>query len=273
MTFIRRLFFTVTIALASITIVTLPARADLATKFKAFQKGSSKSIDHSAWDKLLKTHIRKGKDDLNEINYKAFKKSGHKTLKSYLQRLQAVNVISLDRAEQFAFWVNLYNAKTVDVILDRYPVSSIKKIWSGIFSPGPWKLKNMKVNGETLTLDDVEHVILRGLWGDPRIHYAVNCAAIGCPNLSIDAFTAANTQRLLEGGAKAYVNSARGVKISGGRVQASKIYKWFKKDFGGNEQGILKHLRLYAAPRLAAKLKTARSINSYDYDWSLNDLR
>ncbi len=273
MIYTRRLFLALAIALAGMNMTSLPAFADVAGKFKAYQKGSTKSIDHSAWDKLLKTYIRKGKDDLNELDYKALKKSGHKQLKAYLKRLQAVNVFSLNRAEQFAFWVNLYNAKTVDVILARYPVSSIKSIWSGIFSPGPWKLKNMVVNGQALTLDDVEHVILRGLWGDPRIHYAVNCAAIGCPNLAIDAFTAANTQRLLQGGAKAYVNSVRGVEISNGRVKASKIYKWFIVDFGGNEQGILKHLRRYAAPKLAAKLKKARKISSYEYDWALNDRR
>ncbi|MCP4933772.1 MAG: DUF547 domain-containing protein [bacterium] len=271
MMYTRRLFLGMTVALAS--MATMPAQANPVQIFKTFQKGSSKSVNHAVWDKLLKTYVHKSKSGLNEVNYRAFKKSGHKALKSYLQELQSTNVKSLDRDEQFAFWVNLYNAKTIDVILSKYPVFSIKNIKSGIFSPGPWKLKNMKVNGEALTLDDVEHKILRGLWRDPRIHYAVNCASIGCPNLAIDAFTAANSQKLLDEGARAYINSPRGVKVSGGRVQTSKIYKWFKKDFGGNEQGILKHLRLYAAPELAAKLKSARSIYSYDYNWSLNDLR
>ena len=273
MIYTRRLFLALVLALAGMNMASLPAFADVAEKFKASQKDSTKSIDHSAWDKLLKTYLRKGKDDLNEVDYKAFRKSGYETLKSYLQMLQAVDVPSLNRAEQFAFWVNLYNAKTVEVILGRYPVSSIKNIWSGILSPGPWKLKNMVVNGQALTLDDVEHVILRGLWGDPRIHYAVNCAAIGCPNLAMDAFTSANTQKLLEEGARAYVNSPRGVTLSGGRIKASKIYKWFIVDFGGNERGVLKHLRRYAAPGLAAKLKPARSIYSFYYDWSLNDRR
>ena len=275
MTFAPRLFRAITIAftasLAGVMLASLPAHADIVGTFKTFQKGSTKTIDHSAWDKLLKTYVHKNTAGLNEVDYKAFKKSGHATLKSYLRLLQSTNVKTLDRGEQFAFWVNLYNAKTIEVILSKYPVSSIKKIKSGIFSPGPWKLKNMKVNGETLTLDDVEHKILRGLWGDPRIHYAVNCASIGCPNLAREAFTSANHQNLLDAGARAYVNSPRGVEVSGGRVKASKIYKWFKKDFGGNERGILKHLRLYAAPKLATKLKSARSIYSYDYNWSLND--
>ncbi len=273
MIFTRRLCLTIAIALAGTNIALMPAKAGPAQTFKTFQKSSSKSVNHATWDKLLKTYVHKTKSGLNEVDYKAFKKSGHRALKTYLRQLQSTNVKSLNRKEQFAFWVNLYNAKTIEIILSKYPVSSIRKIKSGIFSPGPWKLKNMKVNGEALTLDDVEHKILRGLWRDPRIHYAVNCASIGCPNLARDAFTAANSQKLLNAGARAYINSPRGVKVSRGRVQASKIYKWFKKDFGGNERGILKHLRLYAAPKLAAKLKTARSISSYNYDWSLNDQR
>ncbi len=207
------------------------------------------------------------------VDYRGFRKGGHKALKTYLRQLQATNVKALDRQEQFAFWVHLYNAKTIDVVLDKYPVSSIKKIKSGLFSPGPWKLKNMKVNGIALTLDDVEHKILRGLWHDPRIHYAVNCASIGCPNLARQAYTADNARKLLNIGARNYINSPRGARVHGGRVTASKIYKWFREDFGGNERGILKHLRKYAAPELKAGLKTANSISSYEYNWSLNDQR
>lgn len=253
--------------------MTAPVFADPAATFKTYQRGSGLKVDHSVWDKLLKTYVRKNKNGLNEVNYRAFKRSGHGKLKSYLHMLQRTNVKALDRKEQFAFWVNLYNAKTIDIILSKYPVSSIRKIKSGFFSPGPWKLKNMKVNGVALTLDDVEHKILRGLWRDPRIHYAVNCASIGCPNLARTAYTARNAQKLLNAGAHAYVNSPRGVAISGGRAIASKIYKWFKEDFGGNERGVLRHIRKYAAPGLAAKLKSVHSISSYQYNWSLNERR
>jgi len=269
----RRIFLAMTVGFFALSVGGLPANADVAGTFKAHKKGSAKNVNHGAWDKLLKSYVRKTSSGLNIVNYRRFKKSGHGTLKTYLRMLQATNVKALDRGEQFAFWVNLYNAKTIDAVLDKYPVTSIKKIKSGIFSPGPWKLKNMKVNGVALTLDDVEHKILRGLWRDPRIHYAVNCASIGCPNLARDAFTGKNTEKLLTAGARNYINSPRGVRVSGGRVTASKIYKWFDEDFGGNERGVLKHLRRYAAPKLAAKLKSAGSISSYDYDWSLNDKR
>ena len=271
MTLSRRLFFALSITVLSLSAGSLPVVADVAGSFKSHQKGSSKAVDHGAWDRLLKSYVHKGSGGLNVVDYRGFKKSGHTTLKAYLRLLQSTNVSKLDRDEQFAFWVNLYNAKTIDIILSKYPVSSIKKIKSGLFSPGPWKLKNMKVNGVVLTLDDVEHKILRGLWRDPRIHYAVNCASVGCPNLARVAFTGTNRQKLLDAGARNYINSPRGVTVARGRVTASKIYKWFKADFGGNERGVLKHLRRYAAPKLAASLKSVRSISSYDYDWSLND--
>ncbi len=269
---LSRFFPAVTVFLLSVLLF-LPARADPAQVFKAHTKGSSLTVDHSTYDRLLKRYVHATKSGLNVVDYGEFKKTGHAELKQYLTRLQAVDVKGLDRDEQFAFWVNLYNAKTLDVILQRYPVSSIKDIWSGLFSPGPWKLKNMKVAGVDLTLDDVEHVILRGLWGDPRIHYAVNCAAIGCPNLFREAFTSKNLARLLETGARNYVNSPRGARFSKDRLTVSKIYKWFIVDFGNSEQGVLKHLRRYAAPELAERLKKVRSISSYEYDWALNDRR
>lgn len=250
-----------------------PTKAELAATFGTYQKGSTQHVDHSIWDKLLKRFVHKSADGLNRVDYRSFQKNGHKSLKKYVRLLQTIRVERLSRREQFAFWVNLYNAKTIELILDHYPLSSIRKIKSGLFSPGPWGLKNMKVAGVALTLDDVEHKILRGLWRDPRIHYAVNCASIGCPNLAREAYTGRNMNKLLEAGARNYINSPRGVKHSQGRITASKIYKWFREDFGGNEKGVLKHLRRYAAPKLAARLKAVQSISPYQYNWSLNDRR
>jgi hypothetical protein len=260
-----------TVFALALSSATSPVYADIAGIFKAYQKGSLKTVDHHIWDKLLKSYVHEYAGGLNRVDYRRFKKTGHWALKNYLRMLQDTNVKALDRNEQFAFWVNLYNAKTLDVVLDRYPVSSIKIIKSGLFSPGPWKLINMKVNGQALTLDNVEHQILRGLWRDPRIHYAVNCASVGCPNLAKEAYTGNNMQKLLDAGARAYINSRRGVNIKSGRMTVSKIYKWFKEDFGGNERGILRHLGFYATPQLAARLKKIGSISSYEYDWSLND--
>jgi hypothetical protein len=184
-------------------------------------------------------------------------------------------VTKLSRAEQLPYWINLYNALTIKTVLEKYPVASIRdiNISPGLFSSGPWGAKLVKVEGEEVTLDDIEHRILRPIWKDPRIHYAVNCASIGCPNLLATAFTAGNTDQLLTDGAKAYANNKRGVRIEGGKITASKIYDWFQSDFGGSEAGVLQHLAKYAEPGLADRLKSARGISSYEYDWSLNDAK
>lgn len=245
---------------------------------RAAPSGQSASVDHSSWDRLLKSYVKPGGDGLNRVDYRAFKRSGHRALKDYVTKLQAVDPARLDRREQFAYFANLYNAKTIDIVLDKYPVNSIKDISLGgglfaTFTGGPWKAKVMRVNGMELSLDDIEHEILRPVFKDPRVHYAVNCASIGCPNLATDAFTGANLDGLLDAGARAYINHPRGVTVSGGSVRVSSIYSWFKSDFGGSDSSVLKHLRKYASPQLAKALAKRNSIDGHDYDWRLNDQR
>ena len=125
----------------------------------------------------------------------------------------------LNQSEQFAYWVNLYNAKTVDLVVAHYPVRSIRDIGiSGLLATGPWGKKVVRVEGVDLSLDDVEHKILRPLWRDPRIHYAVNCASAGrCPNLARSAYTGASLEAMLKVAARDYVNSPRGASIQNRR--------------------------------------------------------
>ncbi|MEL6545704.1 MAG: DUF547 domain-containing protein, partial [Myxococcota bacterium] len=195
-------------------------------------------------------------------------------LDSYVARLQGTAPLTLNRDEQRAYWINLYNAETIRVILDHYPVESIKDInleGSGLFG-GPWNAPRLKVNGEALSLNNIEHGILRPLWADPRIHYAVNCASLGCPNLAAEAYTAANSETLLEAQARDFVAHPRGVAIDeDGDVRLSNIYLWYRKDFGMSDREVLDHVATYASPERAAQLKAADSIDSYDYDWRLNN--
>jgi hypothetical protein len=237
---------------------------------------STAPINHSAWDKLLKTYVIVGADGLNRVDYARFKRLGQAPLKSYLAELQAVDPGQLDRPDQFAFLVNLYNAKTIALVLERHPVSTIRDIALGggvvaAFTGGPWKAKVLRVKGVDLSLDDIEHAILRPLFKDPRIHYAVNCASIGCPNLSQDAYTGATLEAQLDRAARVFINSPRAFRFERDSLIASSIYSWFKADFGGSDAGVLKHARQFAAPPLAAKLGRTESINAHDYDWRLND--
>lgn len=271
------------IAVASIAAMTLPAVAAATDKFSKHAAGATTVINHSAWDKLLKIYVVAGRDGLNRVRYRAFKAKGHGALKGYIKMLERVRPTTLARPEQFAYWANLYNAKTIDVVLDAYPVKSIREIsiGGGLFNllkksvgkGGPWKAEIIQVEGQKLSLDDIEHGIMRPVFKDPRVHYAVNCASVGCPNLQTTAFTGAKLEKMLDAGAKAYINSPRGFQIKGSRVTGSSIYNWFVTDFGGNARGALKHAAKYAKPDLAKKLAKAISIADYEYDWSLNDAK
>jgi hypothetical protein len=250
----------------------------LETAFTPNPVASAETVDHAAWDKLLKAYVIAGKDGLNRVAYQRFKSEGHASLKAYLAMLQSVDVKQLGRAEQYAFWANLYNAKTIDIVLDKYPVASIKDIRLGgglfaVVTGGPWKKKVVTVNAIKLSLDDIEHKILRALFKDARVHYAVNCASVGCPNLRRDAFRGSTLEVQLDAGARDYINSARGFAMKGGGITASKIYTWFKADFGGSAKGAIAHALKYAKPKLSAALKAAGDIDDYAYDWQLNDAK
>lgn len=269
----RRRFLAASLAVSALG----PARghaapsADLWARWTAHDPQSTATVDHSAWDQILGASVRLGADGVARVDYAALV-AERAALDRYLADLQAVSVDALARPEQMAYWINLYNALTVRVIVDHYPVASIRDIdiSPGLFARGPWGGRLVRVEGEEISLDDIEHRILRPIWKDPRIHYAVNCASIGCPNLAGQAFTAARLEAMLTEGARAYVNDPRGVSIRSGRVTVSRIYDWFEEDFGASEAGVLAHLSQYAMPGLADALSAVRDIDGYTYDWSIN---
>ena len=229
-------------------------------------------IDHSSWQTLLDTYLKTGHPSgINRFDYGALKANAEdrKTLSAYLKSLAGIDPRSFSRDEQMAYWINLYNALTVFVIVPRYPVDSIKDIKSGIIDFGPWNLELFPLQGQKLTLNQIEHGILRPIWKDPRIHYAVNCASIGCPNLYPEAFRSDNLERLLEQTARDYVNHPRGAQVQGDKLVVSSIYDWYKVDFGNTDAGVIAHLKQYANPELAQILDNHNSFDDY-YDWNLN---
>jgi len=245
--------------------------ADLWKVWTAHDEASTAQIDHAAWDRLLGAHVTRGADRIARFSYRRVGKAERAALDGYIARLQAVRVGGLSRAEQFAYWVNLYNALTVRLVLDHPEARSIRDIdiSPGLFADGPWDAKLAAVEGRAVTLNDIEHRILRPIFRDPRIHYAVNCASLGCPDLAARAFTAENRETLLEQGARAYVNHPRGARVTDDGLAVSSIYVWFGGDFGG-EAGVLKHLRKYAGPDLRNKLAGVTEVADHAYDWSLN---
>jgi len=253
--------------------------ADLWERWTVHDPDSQASIDHAAWDHFLKTYVVPGDDGISRVAYRWVTAADTSALDAYVARLEATAISRFNPAEQRAFWINLYNALTVRLVLQHYPVDSILDIdLSGGFidsliGDGPWQRKLAVVEGADLSLDDIEHRILRPIWTDPRIHYALNCAALGCPNLQGAAFTAANTDALLESAARGFVNHSRGVRIFDGDLIVSSLYLWYEDDFGGDEVSVIAHLRRYAGAELSRDLLGRTDIDDEQYDWTLNDMR
>ena len=167
----------------------------------------------------------------------------------------------------------MYNAKTTSIVLQNYPVRSVRQIKQKFTDfVGPFDDEGVvNVLGKPLSLNDIESGIIRPVWKDPRIHYAVNCASYGCPNLSPTAWTAANIDSRLNSAAYEFINSGRAVQSSLCGLRLSKIYKWYKDDFGGDDESVISHVRQYSNNQTANTLCNRTSISGYFYDWSLND--
>lgn len=263
-------------ALVVMIFVFTAAEADAAPKSKLIKRwydhdmSSNTVIDHSAWDSFLKVYVRDGSDGINRVAYGTVSAADKAALDAYIAGLSATEIGAHNRNEQFVYWVNLYNAVTVQLILEHYPVKTIKKVKGGLFNSGPWDEVAVTVNGVGLTLNNIEHGILRPIWKDPRIHYVVNCASIGCPNLYAAAFTSGNADKMLTAAAKDYVNHPRGVSVEGGRLVVSSIYEWYQEDFGGSDAGVIDHVKKYARPELKEMLAGISKVYDDRYDWTLN---
>ncbi|MGF1910596.1 DUF547 domain-containing protein [Vibrio kasasachensis] len=255
------------LAILSLTLFSLPIyaapKSDLWVYWQQSNENSHAEISHQAWQEILTRHISiDGQHHL--FSYQSVTTEEQHKLDRYLTSLSEVDPRKFSKAEQYAYWVNLYNAATIDLILEEYPIDSITKL-GGFFSFGPWDEDVITINGKALSLNDIEHRILRPIWQDPRTHYAVNCASLSCPNLQTKAFTAKNSEQLLNNAAKAFINSNKGVEIEGNTLVLSSIYDWFSEDFL-IDGGVQKHLNKYRT-----NLEDVSGSFTYQYDWSLND--
>jgi hypothetical protein len=212
---------------------------------------------------LLAAHVNNG-----QVDYAGFK-SDEKRLDGYLQGLSAVDPSALNRADQMAFYINAYNAWTIKLILSGYPgIDSIKDL--GSLFKSPWKKKFVNLNGETVSLDFIEHDILRPTFKDPRIHFAVNCASKSCPPLLAEPYTGEKLDRQLDDMTTAFINDGRSNYMDGDTLYVSRIFKWFSEDFSDDIPGFI---RSYAKGDLATQLEKVGDrlkVKYLDYDWSLN---
>jgi len=233
------------------------------------------------YDGLLKRYVKPSPDGVARVDYAAWRANAanRAALDAYIADAAQRRPSTMARDDAMAYWGNLYNAITLKVIIDRYPVASIRDIKSDSWLDpkaysGPWRQPRVTVEGRRLSLDDIEHAIMRPTFKDPRVHYIVNCASYGCPNLMNRAWRAATLEADLDAGARAFINHSRGVAIlPSGTLRVSSIYKWFIEDFGGNDAGLIAHFQAYAEPALKRHLSTSPRIAEDDYDWSLNRIR
>jgi hypothetical protein len=243
-------------------------KADLWPRWQ--RSGAGAPIDYGEWATFLARYRSVGADGVARVAYGKVTGADRARLDAFVRRLEAAPVDRMTRTEQLAYWINLYNAATVRLVVDRYPVTTIRKIDGGLFNLGPWNTPLLKVAGATLTLNDIEHRIIRPIYADARIHFAVNCAAIGCPDLAAKPYVAAHLDDQLDTAARAFVNHPRGLRLDRGRLAGSSIFDWYAVDFGGPRR-VVSTLRKYANDKTGLLLQGRATIDRFSYDWTLND--
>lgn len=226
----------------------------------------SKPINHAIFDSLLKKYV----NEEGYVNYKGFLKDSVQ-FNSYLDLLSRnhPNEKNWSKEDRLAYWINAYNAFTIKLICNYYPVKSIKDIKSGIpFVSDTWTISFIKIEGKTYNLNDIEHGIIRPKFNDPRIHFAVNCASKGCPPLRNEAFIASKLNAQLDEQAKSFINDGNRNKIqSANKADLSKIFTWFSGDFKKAAPSVIAFINKYSNTKLSEKA----TLNYQDYDWNLNE--
>ncbi len=252
--------------LVSGTVVAAPSQDYWGFWDKSSQRNVSR-IDHSAWNSILGTYvIDNHASGVNRFRYSAVTPAKKKVLVRYIRDLEDIDPRKYSRREQQAYWLNLYNALAVNLVLDNYPVKSINDIDRGSALDSAL----IRVAGQSLSLNDIEHRILRPIWKDHKVHFGMSCASISCPNLLAQAFTAANVNALLEKSGHDYINHPRGIHLKNGKMKASSMFNWYQKDFAKDDKTMLKVYAHYADDRLALYLLGFQGEIDYVYDWSLN---
>ena len=224
----------------------------------AFIGSPEPKVDHKIWNELLTKHV--GRNGV--VNYLGFKGEKQKLI-SYINILQSNHPSSTwPKNEAKAYWINAYNAFTVKLILENYPIESIMKINNG----KAWDIKFIKIGKNTYSLNNIEHDILRPKYKDARIHFAVNCASVSCPKLSNKAFNSSSLEKHLNDMTMAFLNDASKNKITAKEVKISKLFEWYESDFKMNGS-VIDFINKYSKVQAEPDAK----ISYQEYNWNLNN--
>lgn len=212
--------------------------------------------DDAIWDALLRRHV----SPTGEVDYRGFQQQADK-LHAYLAQLsQNMPQGSWSRHRKLAYWINVYNAFTVKLILDHYPLESIMDL------KDPWDQPIVALGGQTYSLNEVEHEIIRKRFDEPRIHFAVNCASVSCPKLLNEAYTEEKLEQQLDRQTRAYLNNSQENKLSAKAVSLSSIFDWYQEDFRG-AGGVIAFINQYSSVRIQSDAR----ITYQPYNWKLNE--
>ena len=215
----------------------------------------AQDFDHSKWDAFLNEHV----DQTGNVDYASIKEDESKLKESLNQFINTPPLKSWEKEEKLAYWINAYNAFIIKLIVDNYPLKSIKDI------KAPWDKKFIPIDGELISLNYIEHEILRKM-NEPRIHFAINCASVSCPQLLNEAFAIKKLNSQLNEVTSRFINNPTKNVISGNQLHLSKIFQWFKKDFGQKDSSIIEFINQYSL----VKAKQDSKINYLKYNWNLN---
>jgi Protein of unknown function, DUF547 len=232
------------------------------------QKTYAETFDHSKFDQILKQYV----DDKGLVDYNGIAKDSR--FGEYMESLKSAQTDKMSRNGQLAFWIDAYNAVTIDKVIKWRPKKSVRET----LIPGVWTstkfftTRDHMVSGQHLSQDDIENDILRKKFQDPRIHFSIICASKGCPPLPRVAYTEENVQTRLEEETRKYMNSPRGVRINRSKnmLYLSKLFEWYADDFKAKSGSVMNFIKPYLAPETLEFLKQDPKISYIYYDWALN---
>ena len=248
-------------------------KSELWPYWSAYQSQSSIEVDHQIWQALLSRYVLLSDDGIHRVAYGEFDETAKAKLREYLDAMSRIAPTQLNRDEQLAYWINLYNAQTIQVVLDHPRKKSILSM-GPFFSLGPWDEPYLTIENKPVTLNDIEHRILRPIWQDHRLHYVLNCASIGCPNLSQTAYRATSIAQQMADAQIAFLQHPRAISFTDrGELQLTSLFDWYLADFAPDVFGLLAYLAVQRpdlAADLAAMAGNADAKINYVYDWDLN---
>jgi len=266
--------FIALVLLLIVPIANAAPKAKLIEFWNDREPSSTMQISHDAWQEILTAYV----DDqhpsgINRFNYSAVTAGDALKLKNYLDYLQKMEPRQLNSEEAKAYWINMFNAILVDKVIDAYRSGSTRAVDrllnGGLRSSAGWGRDVAEVAMQSISLNDIEHGILRPIWNDPRIHFAITACTLGGANIQKTAFNGENNEELLEKARAEFFQHPRSVRVDGNRIVLNSVFDWYRSDFAPNRQALLTYIRQNVDQ---SKRQTLQGLTrtSFDYNWNLN---